>query len=114
MRIDLNLAKDPFRNRSLFWLGMTAALLVALTAFLLATTRAATVGAETSRLQDEVRTQEETIKTLEGQIGEISDAKANAVFSDDDRRALDDARTLLNERSFSWSRLFADLEPYVP
>lgn len=114
MHIDLNLAKNPFRNRSLFWLGMTAVLLVALTAFLLVVTRAASVNSDTGALREQLDKQESTIKDLETQVGDIQNAKASTVFSDVDRRALDDARKLLVQRSFSWSRLFGDLEPNVP
>lgn len=114
MHIDLNLAKSPFRNRSLFWLGMTAILLVALTAFLLVVTRAASVNTDTGTLREQLDKQEATIKDLQTQVDEIQNAKASTVFSDVDRRALDDARKLLIQRSFSWSRLFGDLEPSVP
>ncbi len=114
MHIDLNLAKNPFRNRSLFWLGMTAVLLIALTAFLLVVTRAAGVNTDTGTLREQLDKQEATIKDLESHVDEIQNAKASTVFSDVDRRALDDARKLLVQRSFSWSRLFGDLEPNVP
>lgn len=114
MRIELNLAKEPFRNRSMFWLGMTAALLVAFTALALVVARAAHVGADTETLRDERSKQEKTIADLDARLKEITDANEHAIFSDADRVALDDARELLNERSFSWSRLLSDLEPAVP
>jgi len=114
MRIDLNLAKDPFRNRSVFWLGMTAAFLVAFTALGVVMTRAAHGSADTANLRDDIAKQETAIKTLEGQMSEIQTVQGQAVFSDDDRQALDDARELLNQRTFSWSRLLGELEPAVP
>lgn len=114
MRIDLNLANDPFRNRSMFWLGMAAAMLVAFTAFALVVVRAAHVGADTESLKSERTQQEKTIAELDSRVNEITDLRAHAIFSNADRQALDDARVLLNQRSFSWSRLFSDLEPLVP
>jgi Tfp pilus assembly protein PilN len=114
MRIDLNLAGSPFRNRSLFWLGMAAASLVAFTAFALVVVRAATVGADAQTLKAERAEQQRTIEELESRVHDIEDAEAHAIFSSGDRRALDDARILLNQRSFSWTRLFTDLEPTVP
>ena len=114
MRIDLNLARDPFRNRSLFWLAMGAAYLVAFTVLIAVVARAARVGGESEALRDQRAKQEKSIKDLEAQLGAIAEAQGQAVFSDTDRQALDDARELLNARSFSWSRLLNDLEPYVP
>jgi Tfp pilus assembly protein PilN len=114
MRTDLNLAKDPFRNRSLFWLGLTAAYLVAFMALVVVVARAAHVGADTEALRDKRAEQLKTIEQLESRVGEISDVQAHTVFSEGDRRALDDARELLTERAFSWSRLLSDLEPNVP
>jgi Tfp pilus assembly protein PilN len=114
MRIDLNLARDPFRNRSLFWLGMAAAYLVAFTAFMIVVARAAHVGTDAEQLVEERATQQATIAELEARLAEIGEVEGHAIFSDADRAALDDARELLIARSFSWSRLLGDLEPHVP
>ena len=114
MRIELNLARDPFRNRSVFWLGMAAAFLVAITALAVVVTRAAHRSADKAGLRDEIAEQEKTLKSLQSQMDEITTVQGQAVFSNGDRRALDDARELLNQRIFSWSRLLGELEPSVP
>ena len=71
-------------------------------------------GADTASLLDETARQKATISELEGRIAEIKSAESRALFTADERRALDDARTLLERKSVTWSRLLADLEPYVP
>ena len=114
MRIDLNLARNPFRNRSLFWLGMMAAFLVAVTALAVVMARAAHRSADKAGLRDDITKQEATLKSLESQMEAIQTVQGEAVFSNADRQALDDARELLNQRAFSWSRLLGELEPNVP
>jgi Tfp pilus assembly protein PilN len=114
MRIDLNLAREPFRNRSLFWLATTAGYLVAFVALMVVIARAADVGASTVELRAEIVDQEKTIAELEDRIESIADERGRAVFQSEDREALDDARYLVIRRSFSWSRLLNDLETHVP
>lgn len=114
MRIDLNLAKEPFRNRTLFWLVVGIAYVVAFAVLMFAVARAANVGAGASALREKIDKQEKTISDLEAQIAEIKRERGQAVFLPTDRIALDDARQLLTRRSFSWSRLLGDLEPNVP
>jgi Tfp pilus assembly protein PilN len=114
MRIDLNLAREPFRNRSLFWLATTAAYLVAFVALVVVIGRAADVGASTVEQRTEIKEQEKTIAELEQRIREIRAEQAGQVFLPQDREALDDARHLVVRRSFSWSRLLNDIEGHVP
>lgn len=114
MRIDLNLAREPFRNRSLFWLATTAGYLVAFVALMVVIARAADVGQNTVELQAELKDQEKTIAEFQGRIESIADERGRAVFLPEDREALDDARYLVIRRSFSWSRLLNDLEAHVP
>lgn len=114
MRIDLNLAREPFRNRTLFWLLVGVAYVVAFAVLMFAVARAANVGAGASALRDKIDKQEKTISDLEAQIAEIKRERGQAIFLPTDRIALDDARQLLTRRSFSWSRLLGDLEPNVP
>ncbi len=114
MRLDLNLAADPFRNRLGFWLGVAATgiLLVVLGAVVLV--RAGRTGAATDALAQQVADQEELIASLEAQLAAVKDEQSRAVFSDDDRRRLDDAHLLLERKGFSWTRLLSDLERHVP
>ena len=114
MRINLNLAKAPFRNRSLFWLAVTAGYLVAFTALALVLARAGEVGASTEELRIKAGEQREEIAALESRIEEIRTERSAAVFTPADRQALDDARALINEKSFSWTKLFNDLQQHVP
>lgn len=112
--MDLNLSSEPFRNRSLFWIGIGFAYVLAVTALLIVIGRAGAVDADSGLLAEEAEKQHKTIADLEKQLSDIKDEKSRAVMGDDDRLALDEARLLINQKSVSWSRLFDQLEPYVP
>ncbi|MBK6313129.1 MAG: hypothetical protein IPF53_02110 [Blastocatellia bacterium] len=114
MRIDLNLSKEPFRNRTAFWLIVTGSYVVVLFSLVFVLARAGAVGADTAALMDETAKQTAVIAELEATIAEMKAAEGRALFTDADRRALDDARVLLERKSVAWSRLLGDLEPYVP
>lgn len=114
MRTDLNLSSDPFRNRTAFWLVVSGGYLLVLITLVIVLARAGAVGADTAALTDEAAKQAATINGLETQITELKEAQSSALFTDGDRRALDDARKILERKSVGWSRLLGDLEPYVP
>ncbi len=114
MRIDLNLSREPFRNRTAFWLVVGCSYALVLIALVVVLARAGAVGADTAALNDEKTKQNAVIADLEAKISEMKAAESKALFTDADRRALDEARALLERKSVGWSRLLGDLEPYVP
>lgn len=114
MRIDLNLSREPFRNRTAFWLIVSSAYALVLITLVVVLARAGAVGADTAALNDEAAKQAAVITDLEARIAEMKAAQSRALFTDADRRALDEARRLLERKSVGWSRLLGDLEPYVP
>jgi hypothetical protein len=114
MRIDINLAKEPFTNHSLYWVVLAAAYVVATVALLAVLAKAGDVGAETEVKRAEIARQEAQVKELEGLINNFVETESRTVFLPQDRVALDDARKLINRKAFSWSKLLSELEPYVP
>jgi Tfp pilus assembly protein PilN len=106
---NLNLASDPFRNRTLPWTVAAivacvsvAALIFTISSFRQTRDRAASIEREVRGL----RTEEASLR-----------AKADAVtqaLTPDQLRTLDAAHALIDRRNFSWSRLFADLEASLP
>src|SRR5437773_3361907 len=110
MRIDLNLSAEPFRNRSLFWIGIVAALFVTLTAGALVLRRAGQVGADAETLSKESAELDRQIADLQSRIEGIKREKGNAVLSADDRIAYRDAETLITQKSLLWTQLLTDLE----
>jgi hypothetical protein len=114
MRFDLNLSNEPFRNRSLFWLGVTVAYLIVAVLGVAVVARSGTGRAETERLSAEASEQQRRIAELGAQLEEMRRAQGQAVMTVEDHAALDDARALINRKSVSWSQLLGELEHYVP
>jgi hypothetical protein len=114
MRIDINLAKEPFHNHALYWVVLAVAYVVATVALLTVLAKAGEVGADTAVKREEIAKQEAQIKELNARIDAFREEESRAVFAPQDRVALDDARKLINRKAFSWSKLLSELEPHVP
>ena len=105
----LNLASQPFRNRTLPWTLAAIIALVSVAAMVFAfgeyrrtRERAATVEQDVRGLRterDALRTQAEAV---------------NNMLTEDQRRTLDAAHLITGRKNFSWSRLLADLESTLP
>lgn len=109
MITDLNLASQPFRNRTLPWaVAATVACvsLVALVLIIAATSRAnAQAAAAESQLQ--------TLREREAQM-QAEAAQIRSALTPEQQRVLEAAHSLVDRKRFSWSRLYADLEASMP
>jgi hypothetical protein len=114
MQLNVNLANEPFRNRTAFWLLVALAFLVTGVAGIAVVARSGAIDADADQLAEEVARQEGEIADLEAQLVAIRNAQAVAVLSEADRQALEEARGLINRKSFAWSRLLFELEHYLP
>lgn len=105
----LNLASQPFRNRTLPWtlaaviaLVSAAAMVFTFGEYRKTRERAAAVERDVRGLRterDALRAQAETVNNL---------------LTEDQRRTLEAAHLITGRKNFSWSRLFADLESTLP
>jgi Tfp pilus assembly protein PilN len=105
----LNLASDPFRNRTLPWtvaVAVSAASLFALV-LILASYRDASARADASERQVQAMRTER--KELERQTEEI-----RQTIPPEQLKTLEAAHALVSRKSFSWSQLFSDLEEFLP
>ncbi|HZH91731.1 MAG TPA: hypothetical protein VEX70_14085 [Pyrinomonadaceae bacterium] len=106
---NLNLASDPFRNRTLPW---TVAVVVACVS--VATLIFTVAGFRQTR--DRAAVVERDVRGLRTEEASLR-AKATAVtqsLTPEQRRTLEAAHGIIDRRNFSWSRLFADLEAALP
>ncbi|HVF55266.1 MAG TPA: hypothetical protein VM934_03900 [Pyrinomonadaceae bacterium] len=105
----LNLASQPFRNRTLPW-----AVAVAVACVSLATLIYFVV--ESRRLSAEADVTERQVLALRKERDDLK-AQAEAIketIPPEDLETLKAAHTLVDRKSFSWSQLFADLEGALP
>lgn len=113
MRIKLNVATKPLQNERRFVFGAVVLGSIAALAFVLLLTRALSVSREARRQRAEVAQIREDIASVDRQRSEME-----SYFNNPDiQRVTDRAKflnTLIDERSFPWTRIFMDLENVLP
>lgn len=113
MRVELNLATQPFGNRRLFWLvcGMAAAVLVALAAVLVVQyARNHEASPQVTRREVELRGELARLASTESQLRRTLQDPVNAPVLE---RSLF-LNDLLYRKGISWTKTFADLEEILP
>lgn len=105
----LNLASQPFRNRTLPWTVAAVVASASLVALLLIVGDSRRTGAEADRAEDNLRTLRQENAVLKAQAAEVKQA-----VPPEQLKVLDAAHLLVDRKTFSWSRLLADLEASLP
>jgi len=106
---NLNLASQPFTNRLLPWL-LTAVVLFVSVIGLLGVVH---YTLQANRESEAIRVEINNLRTQEK--GLLDDAKkVKALMTRDQLQALEAAHQLVDRKTFSWSRLLADLEAALP
>jgi Tfp pilus assembly protein PilN len=106
---NLNLASNPFRNRTLPWTVAAVVACVSIAALIFTVAQFRQTRDRTALIERDVR----GLRTEEASLR----AKATAVtqsLTPDQLRTLEAAHGIIDRRNFSWSRLFADLEAALP
>jgi Tfp pilus assembly protein PilN len=105
----LNLASDPFRNRTLPWTVAAVVSLASLVALVYTLSNYRTASAEAAAADRQVAVMRDQRKEFERQAVEI-----RQTIPPEQRQTLDAAHTLVSRKGFSWSQLFSDLEGSLP
>ncbi|HEU4594765.1 MAG TPA: hypothetical protein VFS10_06320 [Pyrinomonadaceae bacterium] len=105
----LNLASQPFRNRTLPWAVAVLVALVSVVVLVLVLSEYRRVRAEADAADRQVQALRGERTELEKQVAAI---KQN--IPREQQQTLQAAHALVERKSFSWSQLFADLERHLP
>lgn len=105
----LNLASQPFRNRTLPWTLAAIIALVSVAAMVFAFGEYRKTRERAALVERDVRGLRTEHDTLRSQAEAV-----NNMLTEDQRRTLDAAHLILGRKNFSWSRLLADLESTLP
>jgi Tfp pilus assembly protein PilN len=105
----LNLASDPFRNRALPWTVAVVVSAVSLLALAYVLSEYRRASAETALADRQVRELNARRAELDRQAAEIKQT-----IPPEQQETLKAAHSLVDLKSFSWSRLFVDLEEVLP
>lgn len=105
----LNLASDPFRNRTLPWTVAVVVAAVSLLALVFTLAEYRRVSAEADASERQVQTMRNERKNLERQAEEI-----RQTIPPEQLKTLEAAHALVSRKGFAWSQLFSDLEDFMP
>jgi hypothetical protein len=105
----LNLASQPFRNRTLPW---TVAVTVAL-ASVLALAFIISAGREAQARADRAEVDVQGLRQREQKLRATAEA-VESTLTPEQRLVLNAAHEIVDRKNFSWSRLLADLEAALP
>ena len=109
MTSNLNLASKPFTNRLLPWLLTVVVLFVSVIGLF----GVVHYTLQANRESEAIRVEINNLRTQEK--GLLDDAKkVKALMTRDQLQALEAAHQLVDRKTFSWSRLLADLEAALP
>jgi Tfp pilus assembly protein PilN len=106
---NLNLASQPFRNRTLPWTVTGVVALVSLVALALIIQSSMQTNAQADMVERDVKGLQAQADILKAQADKV---KEN--LTPEQTQSLEAAHALADRKRFSWSRLFADLEAELP
>lgn len=109
MIANLNLATQPFRNRTLPWIVTAVTMSLSLGALIYFISETRGVNNQTAAVEREVKTLSGQRDVLQRQAAQVKEALAP-----DQVQLLQSTHLLVNRKRFSWSRLFAELETAMP
>ncbi|MEO6334379.1 MAG: hypothetical protein ABIO91_05280 [Pyrinomonadaceae bacterium] len=105
----LNLASRPFRNRTTPYLISLILLALAVSAGILCFKQLNTVATQTEIAKSEIKRMDEEINGLKGKAGAVQQQ-----LTPEQQNLLIASHKLVANKTFGWSRLFADLEAVLP
>lgn len=105
----LNLASDPFRNRTLPWTIAVVVSAVSLLALVVTLAYYRDVRTQADLSEREVQVMRTQSSELERQAVEV-----RQTIPPEQRKTLESAHALVSRKGFSWSQLFSDLEGALP
>src|SRR5262252_379804 len=109
MSSKLNLSSNPFRNRFLPWTITALVAVLSISALLLIARSTFQTNAKILAVEHNVAELRKQTETLTQQAKAV-----DAALTPDQKRELKYAHALVDRKSFSWSRLFVDLEASLP
>ncbi|HYY99834.1 MAG TPA: hypothetical protein VE642_14640, partial [Pyrinomonadaceae bacterium] len=105
----LNLASDPFRNRTLPWTIAAAVSAVSLVSLVLTLASYREARGAADGLDRQAQVMRAQSADLERQAVEV-----RQTIPPEQRKTLEAAHALVSRKGFSWSQLFSDLEDILP
>ena len=109
MKVNLNLASKPFNNRALPWILTVAILFVSFIGLIVVVQLTTSTRRESAAVQTEVNKLKQEEQALLTRVDAVKQS-----LTPGQQQTLQAAHQLVDRKSFSWSRLLADLEGALP
>lgn len=109
MIANLNLASQPFRNRTLPWTIATVITCVSVVALIITIGQGSQIRAQADAVERDLRALRTEANALRAKASEVKES-----LPPEQLQTLEAAHLLVARKRFSWSRLLADLESSLP
>jgi len=114
MRTSLNLSSRPFANHRLFWIAIALVFFISLWLGLWVNSEKSRVIAKADEVAGMVKAQEGKVEEYKKDLERRIKADQRLPLNEQDAVELASARQLIANKAFSWNRLIADIERFVP
>ena len=114
MRTSLNLSSRPFANHRLFWIAIALIFFFSLWLGLWVNSEKSRVSAKADETAGMVKAQEGKVEEYKKELERRSKANERIPLNEQDAVELASARQLIANKAFSWNKLIADIERFVP
>lgn len=114
MRTSINLSRQPFTNHRIFWIALTAVYLTSFWLLLWITNEKGRVIASETNTKQLIAGQKQAADDAKRERERRTTEDAKIVVTEQQAIQLAAARQLIERKGFSWNRMIADLEEYVP
>ncbi|HKG23282.1 MAG TPA: hypothetical protein VKC34_15395 [Blastocatellia bacterium] len=114
MRINVNLSRKPFANRRIFWTGIAIFFLACLWLWLAVVADRTQVSARALDLERRIKEQEAQVELMRSEQERNKKVEAPVILTEQDQLQLVSARQVVARKAFSWNRLIANIESYIP
>lgn len=112
--MNLNLSRQPFTNRRLFWIGLLTVLFANLSFAFWTVSGKTQVAITISDLKSQIDQKQKSILSLKEKADKKQVVVPQTVLTEEQKYQLASARQLIAQKSFSWNALLSDIEKYVP
>jgi Tfp pilus assembly protein PilN len=112
--MQVNLARQPFANRKLFWIAIWAIFFLSLSLGLWAFSEKTTASTEIKRLSSAVSDRERQVQQLKEEAEKRGQQAPSVQLTERDAYELAAARRLIAHKAFPWTKLINDIDERVP
>jgi hypothetical protein len=112
--MNLNLSRQPYTNRRLFWICLLAVLFAGASIAFWTATGQARVASEINELKSQISAKQENLKHLKEKAEKNKVVVVQTLLTEEQKYQLASARQLIAQKGFSWNLLLSDIEKYVP